>query len=77
MVSEADPGELILSDVPVFEELLNGGESQKGGQKFPPPLHSFLPPGMLSPPPAPPSLVLFIWFSGIRMHPWVGLKGHA
>ena len=33
VIAEADPGELILSDVPVFEELLNGGGSQEDGQE--------------------------------------------
>lgn len=77
VVTEADPGELILSDMPVFEELLNKGGSQKDGQKAPstpPKSHSFLPPGMLF---LLSSLVRLIWFSGIRMHPWVGLKGHT
>lgn len=77
MIAEADPGELILSDVPVFEELLNGDGSQEDGQKdtsTPPKSHSFLPLGMFFPRS---SLAMLIWISGIRMHPWVGVKGHT
>lgn len=65
MIAEADPGELILSDVPVFEELLNGGESQEDEQKdtlTPQKSHSFLPSCMFF---LNSSLVLLIWFSGI------------
>lgn len=77
VIAEADPGELILSDVPVFEELLNGGGSQEDGQEdtsTPPESHSFLPSGMFF---LNSGLLLLIRFSGIRLSPWVGVKGHT
>lgn len=48
MIAEADPGELTLSDVPVFEELLDGGGSQDGQKdtSTPPKPHFLLPSGM-------------------------------
>lgn len=37
VITEANPGAFILSDVPVFEEELNGGGSQEDGVRRTPP----------------------------------------